>query len=220
MSISARSVLMAGVATVTASAVLIAPSVQPAPRRTRTGDPTVAAVQQPDATGPHLLQILLSDPARLLGPAAPRRDDFAAPGSDSIRHRTEHRRHDRRHLYRGRALGAIWIRGAADLRRLDSVGRLARPARSWMFYSFGEGIVASGVFNFTDWLRGDEGAIAEPRRLRPRRRPGIRLVGNRRVELLPPAIAAAANPAAAKAAGGRSVPSPRIADGPDSDVVR
>ena len=31
MSISARSVLMAGVATVTASAVLIAPSVQPLP---------------------------------------------------------------------------------------------------------------------------------------------------------------------------------------------
>jgi hypothetical protein len=26
-----------------------------------------------------------------------------------------------------------------------------------VFYNFGQSMIASGVFNFTDWLRGDSG---------------------------------------------------------------
>ena len=91
MKISARSVLMAGVATVTASAVVIAPSVQPPPPPR----PTI----QLAASSPTLRfsnsKCLYISSIRLtlsLDAARTRSDRQAwcpAPGSDSVRHRTE-----------------------------------------------------------------------------------------------------------------------------------
>ena len=52
MKISARSVLMAGVATLTASAVVIAPSVQPPPPPAPADDPTGGGRPAAGATGP------------------------------------------------------------------------------------------------------------------------------------------------------------------------
>ena len=73
--------------------------------------------------------------------------------------RTEPRRHDRQRLHRRRAVGAVRVRGRhLRGRALDPVCRLVRR-RSWIVYFFGESIVASAVFNFTDWLRGDGGFV-------------------------------------------------------------
>src|ERR1700752_816344 len=69
MKISARSILMAGVATITASAVLITPSVQPAPPpRPEPAIQLTAQVQQLAEPNLHLLQVLLSDPGSLATP--------------------------------------------------------------------------------------------------------------------------------------------------------
>lgn len=150
---------MAGVATVTASAGLIAPSVQPAPLpRPEPAIQLMAAVQQPDEPGPRLLQILLSDPARLLGPAVP--VGTISPPPAPIQFAIAPNIAD--------TIDGIYIavepwveygfQVAADLLGwVPWVGWLS--GQIMVFYRFGEGIVASGVFNFTDWLRGDEGAI-------------------------------------------------------------
>src|SRR5262245_49383141 len=73
MRISTRSILMAGVTTLTASTVAIAASVQPPPPPGPPATVRLAADVQPliDPPAPPLLQIALSDPGRLLGPARP-----------------------------------------------------------------------------------------------------------------------------------------------------
>ena len=157
MKISARSVLMAGVATVTANAVAMAPSVQPPPQPA----PAIqlaAAVQPPDEPGPHLLQILLTDPTRLLGPArpigtitpppAPIEFSIAPNLADTI---------DNVYI-------AVepWVRYGFQV-ATDIVGWI--PWVGWLagqimvFYTFVEGKVASGAFNIADWLRGDGGVV-------------------------------------------------------------
>ena len=158
MKISARSVLMAGVATVTASAVVIAPSVQPAPPPTPAPAVQLAADVQQLAEQPPLLTILLNSPLALLGPAAtpgtlpppPAPIQFAiAPNlADTI---------DGIYL-------AVepWVRygfevATSIVRWIPYVGWFA--GQIMVFYNFGQSIVASGVFNFTDFLRGQGGVV-------------------------------------------------------------
>jgi hypothetical protein len=163
MNISARSVLMAGVATLTATAVAAAPSVQPPPPRPAPAiqlAATAAPPGQDDPAAPRLLQVLLNDPLRLLGPRVtpgtitavpPAPIEFAiAPNlADTI---------DNVYL-------AVepWVEYAA-LVATDILGWV--PWVGWLsgqimvFYRFGEGMVASAAFNIADWLRGD-GAFAE-----------------------------------------------------------
>ena len=57
-------------------------------------------------------------------------------------------------------------------------------------YFFGESLVASVVFNFTDWLRGNGGFVENLVDFGIDVGPGIHLAGNRRVELLHAAVAA------------------------------
>jgi hypothetical protein len=164
-----RSVLVAAVAMLTASAVAIAPSIQPAPPPTPA--PTVqlvAAVQPLDLQEqPPLLTILLNSPLRLLGPAAapgtlppppapvtlpppPATTPFAiAPNLantiDSVYIAVE-----------------PWVQygfevATAVVRWIPWVGWFA--GQIMIFYHFFESMVASGVFNFTDWLRGQGGVV-------------------------------------------------------------
>ena len=169
MKFTTRSLLMAAVAMLTASAVAIAPSIQPAPPPTPA--PTVqlvAAVQQLDLQEqPPLLTILLNSPLRLLGPAAapgtlppppapvtlpppPATTPFAiAPNLantiDSVYIAVE-----------------PWVQygfevATAVVRWIPWVGWFA--GQIMVFYHFFESMVASGVFNFTDWLRGQGGVV-------------------------------------------------------------
>ena len=164
MNISARSILMAGVATLTASAVVIAPSVQPAPPPAPppapaptvqlVADVQLLALQQQ----PPLLNVLLTSPLALLGPAAPLGTvppppapiQFAiAPNiADTI---------DNVYL-------AVepWVQygfevATAVVRWIPWVGWFAGFIMDG--YIFVEGMVASGAFNIADWLRGDGGAV-------------------------------------------------------------
>ena len=132
MKISARSVLMAGVATVTASAVAIAPSVQPPP-------PPAPAIQLA-ADGPAAGRNPRPHPARdaaapiltrLLGPASADRNAPPPPAPIRVLYRAEPRQHDRQHLHRRRALGAIWVRGRHSTWSAGFRGSAGSPARSW-----------------------------------------------------------------------------------------
>ena len=67
MDISLRSILTAGISTVTATTLVFAPSVQPPPPPERTVQLTAAV--QPLAPQEPLLSVLLTSPLRLLGPA-------------------------------------------------------------------------------------------------------------------------------------------------------
>ena len=158
MKISARSVLMAGVATLTASAVAIAPSVQPPPPPRPTiqlaADVQLLALQEQ----PPLLTVLLNSPLALLGPAAPLGTvppppapiQFAiapnlADTIDSVYIAVE-----------------PWVQygfevATAVVRWIPYVGWFAGLIMDGYF--FGESLVASGVFNFTDWLRGNGGVV-------------------------------------------------------------
>jgi hypothetical protein len=158
MKISARSALMAGVTALTVTAVAAAPSVQPLPP-SRPEIRLAAAVQSPpDEPGPHLLQILLTDPARLLGPAvpfgtlppppAPIQFAIAPNIADTI---------DGIYVAVEPWVEYGFLVASDVLGWVPWVGWLS--GQIMVFYRFGEGMVASGVFNFTDWLRGDEGAI-------------------------------------------------------------
>jgi hypothetical protein len=107
---------------------------------------------------PPLLDVLLNSPARLLGPAAPlgalptppAPAQFAiapnlADTIDSVYIAVE-----------------PWVQygfevATAVVRWIPYVGWFA--GQIMVFYNFFESMVASGVFNFTDWLRGDGGAI-------------------------------------------------------------
>jgi hypothetical protein len=156
-----HSCLTAGVATITAAAVAFCPSVQePAsPPRSAPTVQLIAAVQPLAlAEQPPLLNVLLSSPLRLLGPAAtpgtlpppPAPIQFAiAPNLantiDGIYTAVE-----------------PWVRygfevATAVVRWIPFVGWFA--GQIMVFYNFFESMVASGVFNFTDWLRGDGGVL-------------------------------------------------------------
>jgi hypothetical protein len=160
MKISTHSVLMAGVAMLTASTVAIAQSVQPAPPPAPT--PAVNLVADVQLTAlpklPSLLTVLLDNPLRLLGPAAtpgtlpPAPAPLAIPIAPNL----------------ADTIDAIytsvepWVEYGFDV--AESIVRWI-PYVGWfagqigVFYEFGESIVASGVFNFTDWLRGDGGIV-------------------------------------------------------------
>jgi hypothetical protein len=160
LKISTRSVLTAGVAMLAASAVAIAPSVQPAPPPKPAATVQLVADVQPLALQeqPPLLTILLNSPLRLLGPAAtpgtlpppPAPIQFAiAPNLantiDSVYIAVE-----------------PWVQygfevATAVVRWIPYVGWFA--GQIMVFYHFFESMVASGVFNFTDWLRGDGGVV-------------------------------------------------------------
>jgi hypothetical protein len=156
MKISTRSVLMAGVTTLTASAVAIAPTVQPLPEA-KPAIQLAASVQQL-APQPGLLPILLTDPLRLLGPArpigtitpppAPIQFAIAPNLADTIDH-----------IY---VAVEPWVRWGFQV-ATDIVAWV--PYVGWfagqimVFYNFGQSLVASGVFNFTDWLRGNGGVV-------------------------------------------------------------
>jgi hypothetical protein len=156
-----HSYLTAGVATITAAAVAFCPSIQePAsPPRSAPTVQLIASVQPLAlAEQPPLLNILLSSPLRLLGPAAtpgtlpppPAPIQFAiAPNLantiDGIYTAVE-----------------PWVRygfevATAVVRWIPYVGWFA--GQIMVFYNFFESMVASGVFNFTDWLRGDGGVV-------------------------------------------------------------
>jgi hypothetical protein len=161
---SIRSCLTVGVAVITAAAVAFGPSVQeptPAASPPRSAPPVQQiAVVQPLALAeqPPLLNVLLTSPLRLLGPAAtpgtlppppaPIQLAIAPNLADTI---------DGIYI-------AVepWVQygfevATAIVRWIPWVGWFA--GQIMVFYNFFESMVASGVFNFTDWLRGDGGAI-------------------------------------------------------------
>ncbi|WP_102144882.1 hypothetical protein [Mycobacterium hubeiense] len=192
MNVSVRSYLMAGLATVSAGAVALAP-IHPtlpditvpaqqtastpamsqamvdllaaAQRMTQTvAGPvsnsalTAAAAGQLAAPQDPLLQVLLDDPVRLLGPAAPLGSVTPSPQLSAIPIAPNIANTiDQVYIW-----AEPWVRWGFEV-ATDVVSWI--PAVGWfagqimVFYTFGEGIVASAVFNFTDWLRGQGGII-------------------------------------------------------------
>ena len=176
MTISARAALMAGVATVTASAVLVAPSVQPLPPPKPTiqlaadssalqpSDPISDYIAQLNAYFPQLIDAAgqqLSDPATFLsdwaeriltppsfGTAPPPPPPVVIPTPGSIASSLEGAYH------------AIepWVQWGFELAAYG-VGFI--PWFGWLapqitiFYHFGEGIVHAIAHNTLDWLDGD-----------------------------------------------------------------
>ena len=156
MSISARSALLAGVATVTASAVLIAPSVQPLPPP-RPAIQLAAAVVQPRLAPSQTLAQPQFDPfAFLIGlgpsvgvpfPTPNPPGPAPAPGSigSSIKD-----------IYNS---VEFWVDygfevGAWAFGWIPYIGWLA-PQIWPIGYNLGESIVRSIVFNIADWLDGN-----------------------------------------------------------------
>ena len=167
MNRSVRSLTTAGIALITAVALVFVPSVTEPSRAARDAHTVAtvrvaahpiqlaAAVQQAQ---PPLLTILLNSPELLLG---------------------LHQRQERCPLHQLRISLAIapnladtidnvyiavepWVQygfqvATAIVAWIPFVGWFA--GQIMVFYTFFEGKIASGVFNFTDWLRGDGGAI-------------------------------------------------------------
>ena len=152
MGIRTRSVLMAAVTLVSAGAITFTQSVEPAPPPRPRPAPTVrlvAAMQpliQPHQQGQQpVVSVLLDSPAApptaLAIPIAPN----LANTIDNIYTTVE-----------------PWVQygfevAAAAVSWIPYVGWLS--GQIMVLYNFGESIVASGVFNFTDWLRGNGGII-------------------------------------------------------------
>jgi len=156
MDISVRSIITAGISTATATALVCAPSVQPpAPPE---GTVQLTAAVQPLPPQEPLLPILRTDPLRLLGPAVqpgtlpPAPAPLAIPIAPNLADTID-----------GVYLAVEpWVQygfevAAYALGWVPFVGWLS--GQILVFYTFGEAIVHSGVFNFTDWLRGQGGAI-------------------------------------------------------------
>ena len=215
MDISLRSILTAGISTVTATTLVFAPSVQPPPPPERTVQLTAAV--QPLAPQEPLLSVLLTSPLRLLGPAVtpgtlpPAPAPLAIPIAPNLANTI-----DNTYL-------AVepWVRYgfqvAADvLGWVPYVGWLS--GQIMVFYTFGEGIVQSARIQLHRLAPRARRRHRERGRLRRGRRCGIHLAGNRRVELLPAAVAAAAVPDTATTANQsvRGPPAGRHADGPNS----
>jgi hypothetical protein len=156
MDISLRSIITAGISTATATSLVCAPSVQPPPPPERTVQLT-AAVQQLPPQEP-LLSILRTDPLRLLGPAVPLGTLPPAPTPTAIPIAPN----------LADTIDSVYIAVEPWVQYGFEVAAYALgwvPWVGWLsgqilvFYEFGESIVASGVFNFTDCLRGQGGAI-------------------------------------------------------------
>ena len=169
MSKHVRPLLTAGVAAMTAFAVAVVPSA-PEPSQPQSTTPAVRVVSQATlqlaaavdplalTAQPPLLDILLSDPLRLFGPAAPlgTLPPPPAPAQFAIAPNLAN------------TIDSIYIAvepwvqygfevATAVVRWIPWVGWFA--GQIMVFNNFFESMVASGVFNFTDWLRGDGGAI-------------------------------------------------------------
>jgi hypothetical protein len=159
--ISTYSIARAGLCLLTASAVVIALTVQPAPPPKPAPTVQLTAIVQPTALPPKLplLTVLLNSPLALLGPAAPLGTGLPpaptpqaipiapnlADSIDSIYISVE-----------------PWVQygfevATAVVRWIPYVGWFAGLIMDGYF--FVEGLVASGVFNFTDWLRGAGGIV-------------------------------------------------------------
>ena len=161
MKISARSILMAALATVTASVVVFAQSVQPAPPPTPAPTVRLAAIVQPTTLTPlpSLLTTLLNSPLALLGPATPLGTGLPpAPTPQAIPIAPN----------LANTIDSIYISvepwvqygfevATAVVRWIPYVGWYAGLIMDGYF--FGESLVASAVFNITDWLRGDGGFV-------------------------------------------------------------
>ena len=221
MRISARSVLMAGVATSRRAPSSFAQSVQPASaaHAAPPAAPTVrlAAIVQPTALPPlpPLLTVLL----QLTAGAARARSttgNWAAPCADSASDtdRAEPRQHDRQHLHLSRAVGAVRVRGRHSGGAMDPLCRLVRRfdhGRLLLRRKLGrQRCLQHHRLASRQWrLR------REPGRFRRRRRPRIRLAGTRRAEFIHTAAAVLLLPAAP--AGTRSVLGFDDARRPDGD---
>ena len=164
MRISTHSIARAGLSVLTASVLVFAQSVQPAPPPTPPAPaPTVrlAAIVQPTALPPlpSLLTVLLNSPLKLLGPATPLGTGLPpAPTPQAIPIAPN----------LADTIDSIYISvepwvqygfevATAVVRWIPYVGWFAGLIMDGYF--FGEGLVASGVFNFTDWLRGNGGIV-------------------------------------------------------------
>lgn len=158
MTISARSILMAGVATLTVTATAAAPSVQPLPPPRP--EIQLAAAVQPLALQQQspLLNVLLNSPLALLGPAAPigtlppAPAPLAIPIAPNLANTIDN-------IY---LAVEPWVQygfevATAVVRWIPYAGWFAGLIMDGYF--FGESLVASGVFNFTDWLRGNGGVV-------------------------------------------------------------
>jgi hypothetical protein len=154
MTISARSVLMAGIATVTASAVLIAPSVEPLPRP-KPAIQLAAEVQPLASPTPTELTVLLRQillaPGIGTPPPPPPTEPFPTPASiasglEGAYHAIE-----------------PWVQYGFELAQyalgwVPYVGWLS--GQVMIFYYLGEGIVHAIVHNTLDWLNG-QGSFAQ-----------------------------------------------------------
>ncbi len=155
MKISARSVLMAGVTTLTASRHRDRPvgtTILPSPG---SGDPTRGGRPSAAAATAALLTVLLRTRCwRLLGPASTGQER-SRPAPVPLRYpsrRNSHRQRYRQRLPRRRAVGCSW---ASRSPRTPSAGFLmsaGSPAKSWSSITSASRSFASSVFNFTDWL--------------------------------------------------------------------
>jgi hypothetical protein len=156
-----HSVLMAGAAILTASTVAISQSVEPSPPPSPAPTVHLAADVQLLALAdqPPLLSVLISSPWALLGPAAPfgtlppAPAPLAIPIAPNIANTVDN-------IY---IAVEPWVRygfevATAVVRWIPYIGWFA--GQIMVFYNFFEGMINSGVFNFTDWLRGDGGIAA------------------------------------------------------------
>ncbi len=199
MKISARSVLMAGITTLTASAVaIVAVGTTRSSTSTRSPQSSWRQRVQPLAQQPGLLQILLNDPARLLGPARP--VGTITPPPAPIQFAIAPNLAD--------TIDGIyfavepWVRWGFQVATdvvawVPFVGWLA--GQIMVFYNFGREHRPKRRLQLHRLAQGRRRCHREPGRFRHRRLRGIHLSRNRRVELLLAAAAAAAYSATAEA---------------------
>jgi hypothetical protein len=145
-----------------ATALTVTQTVEPpAPAKPSSTIRLVAAVQpqlSPDQTP--ILPVLLRNPLQLLGPAAPVGTNLPTPPATPLAVPIAPNL--------ANTIDGIytavepWVRygfevATAVVRWVPYVGWFA--GQIMVGYNFGESLVASGVFNFTDWLRGDGTAV-------------------------------------------------------------
>jgi hypothetical protein len=163
MKISARSVLMSGITTVAASAVVIAPSVQPAPpprpevqlvASTQVLQQQQALLRQFNSLGdvtPLLASIVVPPGLGTPPPSPP--GIPALPATNSLASFI-----DNAYLTIEPWVSYGFEVGAWAFSWVPGIGWLA-PQIWPIGYNLGEALIGSAVFNFTDWLRGDGGII-------------------------------------------------------------
>ena len=152
---------MAGVATITASAVAIAPSVQPPPPPTPAPTIQLAADVQPLALRGTTASahFLLNSPLAAARARSNTRNAAPSAGSALVLPIAPNLADTIDGIY---IAVEPWVQygfevATAVVRWIPYVGWFAGLIMDGYF--FGESLVASGVFNFTDWLRGDGGVV-------------------------------------------------------------